>query len=145
VKLEVVGPGNQRTDLIAESDEAVPGLYQAVFVPKKAGAHRVVARATGGDGTAIGQAEGGWATDFDADEHRSVRANPALMAALAQRTGGRVVAPGDLDAFVRALPSRVAPVTEPRTRPLWHTPLLFAAALGCLALEWTLRRRRGLP
>jgi hypothetical protein len=66
------------------------------------------------------------------------------MESIAHKTGGQTVALADLEAFARDLPRRGAPITDPRTRPLWHGWAVLLAALACFAAEWTLRRRRGL-
>jgi hypothetical protein len=34
---------------------------------------------------------------------------------------------------------------ESWSQPAWHTPVVFALAVLCLAAEWGLRRWRGLP
>jgi hypothetical protein len=86
----------------------------------------------------------GWSTDLAAEEFRSLLPNRALLESLAQKTGGQVLAPGDLESFVRDLPHRRAPVTETWSRPIWHTPWVFLFALGCFVTEWGLRRWKGL-
>ncbi|MCP4452911.1 MAG: hypothetical protein GY809_15725, partial [Planctomycetes bacterium] len=72
-----------------------------------------------------------------------------LLETLAQKTGAHVVQARDLDQFVKTLSARTAPITETRVRPLWDLPgvlpLLFGLVLACFAVEWTLRRWRGLP
>jgi hypothetical protein len=143
VALEVTAPGGEKTALPA-MPEGEAGVYQASYLPRTSGGYRVRARVTDRDGQPSGEAETGWALDLDADEHRSIRANPALLQAIAHRTGGQMVALGDLEAFARDIPRRAAPIAEPRTRPLWHGWPMFAAAVACFAAEWALRRRRGL-
>jgi hypothetical protein len=143
VVMEVTGPDGSHLSLTA-SPGGETGLYEAEYLPRLPGGYRVKARVTERDGSAAGQAETGWVLDLDADEHRSIRANPALMQEIARKTGGQVVSLRGLEAFARDLPRRGAPVVEPRTRPLWHGWLVFAAALACFAAEWTVRRRRGL-
>ncbi len=144
VTVEVTGPDGGKTQIAAEPSADEAGLYLATHVPRGTGGYHVRAKVTSADGAADGEAETGWALDLEADEHRSIRANPGLMAAIAQKTGGQVVALGDLDAFVRDLPALNAPVTETRTRPLWDSWLVFLLGLACLAAEWWIRRTRGL-
>jgi uncharacterized membrane protein len=143
VALEVTAPGGEKSTLVAmPGGEA--GVYEATYLPRATGGYRARARVTGRDNVPAGEAETGWALDLDAEEHRSIRANPALLQAIARKTGGQMVALADLEAFARELPRRGAPITEPRTRPLWHGWPVFFAAVGCLVAEWALRRRRGL-
>jgi hypothetical protein len=43
------------------------------------------------------------------------------------------------------LPLRHAEVMEPYVQPFWHQSWVFLAVIGFLAMEWGLRRWRGLP
>jgi hypothetical protein len=143
VALEVTAPGGEKTTLAA-MPEGEAGVYEASYLPRASGGYRVRARVTERDGQPGGEAETGWALDLAADEHRSIRANPALLQAIARKTGGQMVALADLETFARELPRRAAPIAEPRTRPLWHGWPVFAIAVACFAAEWALRRRKGL-
>jgi len=147
VGLEVTAPDGEKTTLPAMA-AAEAGVYEASYQPRTSsaggGGYRARARVTQVDGQPAGEAETGWVLDLDAEEHRSIRANPALLAAIARKTGGQMVALGDLEAFARALPRRGAPIVEPRSHALWHRWPVFLAAVACFAAEWALRRRRGL-
>jgi uncharacterized membrane protein len=143
VSLLVTAPDGEKTTLAA-TPAGEAGAYEATYLPRASGGYRAHARVTERDGRPGGEADTGWALDLDAEEHRSIRANPALLQSIAARTGGQMVALGDLEAFARDLPRRGAPIAEPRTRPLWHGWPVFLAALACFAAEWALRRRRGL-
>ncbi|MEN9677043.1 MAG: hypothetical protein RIS76_2939 [Verrucomicrobiota bacterium] len=131
--------------LPAEASLSEPGLYEAVYVPRLTGGFRATATVTNSVGAEVGRAEAGWSTDLAAEEFRSLTPNVALLETLAQKTGGEVIPSARLDAFVRSLPDRKAPVMESWTFPLWHTPVMFALALGCLVSEWGLRRWKGMP
>lgn len=120
------------------------GLSEATFVPRDPGAYLAEATVVDGSGTEVGRAEVGWAVDFAADEFKSLKPNRDYLANLAKKTGGELVEAGQLDRFVDSLPNRKAPVTEPWTYPLWHTPLVFLFALACFGAEWGLRRWKGL-
>jgi uncharacterized membrane protein len=143
VALEVTAPDGGKTTLPA-TPEGEAGVFEASYLPRASGGYRVRARVTERDGRPGGEAETGWALDLDAEEHRSIRANPALLQSIARKTGGQVVALADLEAFARDLPRRGAPIVEPRTRPLWHGWGVFLVAVACFVAEWALRRRRGL-
>lgn len=131
--------------LTAEPAPGEPGLYLATYVPRMAGGFLATAHVTNAVGAEVGRAEAGWSSDLAAAEFRSLRPNRDLLAELARRTGGEVVEAGDLPALVRRLPQKAAPEMENWSRPVWHTPFLFALALACLVAEWGLRRSRGLP
>lgn len=121
------------------------GLYQLTYVPRLTGGYKATAYVTNATGAAVGRAEAGWSTDLAAEEFRSLTPNVALLESIAQKTGGEVVAATDLKAFTEKLPTKLAPVMEPWSRPAWHNPALFGFALLCFVTEWGLRRRRGLP
>ena len=144
VSLELTLPGGDRLTLDAEPDGREPGAYTAAYVPKQPGAFRVVAKATAPDGSAVGEREAGWAAQPAADEFARLEPDREYLKSLAAKTGGEVVSGDGLDAFVRSLATRAAPVTEPWTSPLWHHPVYFLVALICLTAEWGLRRINGL-
>ncbi|NLT76416.1 MAG: hypothetical protein GXX98_07830, partial [Planctomycetes bacterium] len=68
---------------------------------------------------------------------------------IARQTGGRVVEIDELERFARSLPNREAPISEFWVRPLWDLqgvlPAVFLLVVLCLAVEWTLRRWKGMP
>jgi hypothetical protein len=129
----------------AEHSTSAAGLYEASFVPRVPGGYRATAWVTNAAGVEVGHAVAGWATAHEAEEFRSLRPNAALLENIARRTGGEVLTAGRLSEFARTLPRRAVPVMETWTYPLWHTPIVFAFALGCLIAEWGLRRWKGLP
>jgi hypothetical protein len=128
----------------AEPSGSEPGLYETPFMPREDGAYVADALAIDGQGVSVGKAELGWTSDFAAEEFESLTPNRPLMARLAQATGGQVLKADELEGFVRDLPRRSAPITEPSSDPLWHRPAVFLFALCCFVLEWGLRRRKGL-
>ena len=145
VEIDAVAPDGTRTRLQTEPASAEPGGWGAQFRPQTPGIHRVQVRASARDGRPLGEAEAGRALDLDADEHRSIRPNLALLEDLARQTGGAVIEPAALDNLLQRLRDRPAPVSDLHLRPLWHSWAVLLLALACLAAEWTLRRRRGLP
>lgn len=139
------GAAGAAIKLEAEPALSEPGLYQVAYVPRQTGGYRAVASVKNNQGADLGRGETGWSTDLAAEEFRSLVPNVALLEDIARRTGGQVVAAGDLDRFVDKLPELRAPVMETWSYPAWHTPWLFTFALGCLLAEWGLRRWKGMP
>lgn len=141
------GADTNATTLGLRADPSMdePGLFTAMHTSRSAAGYRAEVTVTNAAGAELGRAEAGWSVDLAADEFRSLQPNVALLEAIAGRTGGSLVQPSDLASFVRGLPGREAPVMESRTNPLWHTPWIFALALGCFLVEWGVRRWRGLP
>jgi hypothetical protein len=121
------------------------GLYQATFVPRFTGGYKATVCVTNSEGVQVGRSEVGWSTDLAADEFRSLTPNVGLLETIAQKTGGKIISARSLDEFARELPRRHAPVMEPWSYPLWHTPAMFGIALAFFLSEWGLRRVKGLP
>lgn len=144
VSLKLALPGGGDLTLDAEPDGREAGTYSATYVPRQAGAFRVVATATAPDGSAVGSRESGWASQPAADEFARLEPDRDYLEALARKTGGEVIDGDALGSFVTRLASRDAPITEPWTSPLWHHPLYFLVAIAALAGEWAIRRVNGL-
>lgn len=130
--------------LVAEAVGSEPGVYEAVYVPRLAAGYHALAYVTNSVGAEVGRAEAGWSTDLAAEEFRSLSPNLGLLEDLARKTGGELVPASAVGGFVDTLPSRSAPVMEPWSRPLWHTPIWFAIAVALFLAEWGLRRWKGL-
>ena len=124
-----------------------PGLYEATYITRRAGAYRVDAIVSDSNGAEVGRAEAGWTSDPAAEEFRSLKPNRAFLANLAKQTGGEIVGASlsELERFARNLPNRKAPMMESAAIPLWHTPAMFLFALACFVAEWGVRRWKGLP
>jgi uncharacterized membrane protein len=144
VALKLNLPGGESLNLEAAPDAREAGLYAATYVPRAAGAYKVVATASAPDGSAVGEAEAGWAAQPAADEFARLEPDRAYLDDLAAKTRGEVVDGGSLGRFISSLATRDAPVIEPWTAPLWHHPLYLLAAIACLTGEWLLRRVNGL-
>jgi hypothetical protein len=120
------------------------GLYETTFVPRDTGGYRAETIVTDATGAVVGNAETGWSSDPAAEEFRTLIPNKALLEEIAKKTGGEMVPADKLDAFAAALPYRQVPITESWTTPFWHQPWIFLFALACFAIEWGLRRWKGL-
>lgn len=138
-------PDNSIVTQAAEPSLQEAGLYEATFASRVSGPYRVTVDVADAEGKALGKAETGWVADPAAEEFQRVAPNTELLESLAKQTGGEIVRAGDLESFVRSLPTRQAPLTEAYTTPLWHQPWILALVVSCLCAEWALRRWRGLP
>lgn len=145
VHVTVKPPTGEPLQLDAQPSLTEPGVFEAVYVPRLAGAYRVEVNVDDDKGLQTGTAETGWASDPVAEEFQEAKVNRPLAEQIAERSRGQVLTQGELGAFVASLPYRNMPEQETQTYPLWHSPWLLAAALTCFALEWGLRRVSGLP
>jgi uncharacterized membrane protein len=144
VGLLVKTPDGRELELAADSSERTPGQYEATFAPREAGTYRAVVTVTAADGSEVGRRETGWAVEPQTEEFRTLSVNRPLLEQIAGATGGEVVSPDGLEAFVASLPNRKIPIVETWTYPLWHQWPVFLAAVTCLIGEWALRRWKGL-
>lgn len=143
--MDAAGQANSnRVQLAAEATLSEAGRYDAMYVPRFPGGYLAEAVVSDADGVEVGHVQAGWSADPAAEEYRSLKPNRALLERIARQTGGEVIAANDLAAFAARLPNRTAPITENWSFPLWHQPLVFLFALGCLAAEWGLRRWKGM-
>ena len=147
VALSVLPAGDESKaiDLSVEPAGTETGAFWSTYNPREEGGYVARAKVRDEDGKVIGDVESGWASNPAADEFNSLQPNVALMRKLAKRTGGRVLAIGDLTKWAKELPTKQSPVMESFQTPLWHLPWIFAAALLLLVTEWWLRRRHWLP
>jgi uncharacterized membrane protein len=143
VLVRVKTPEGREVHLRAEPGDR-PGSYLAIQPARTPGAYRAAVEVTAPDGSEVGTRETGWVAEPLADEFERLVPDRDALAALADRTGGEVLQINQLDRFVRSLPNRRMPITEPSIRPLWHHPLFFLLAVACLVGEWALRRLSGL-
>lgn len=145
VHLKVQPPAGEALTLTAEPSLKEVGVFEATYVPRGQGAYRVDADVQDADGKPLGTASAGWAFEPLTEEFRQIGINHELMEQLATASGGEVILPAGLPAFIESLPTRDVPIQQAVTTPLWHSPWMLTAILLCLAAEWGLRRWRGLP
>lgn len=115
--------------------------YSATWLPTISGRFRIEAvdpLIAGAGGLSI--AAEVWQAD---DEMRTPQTDHALLARLAESTGGRVLAPGDLAQLLdpNVLPKRRLRLAgEPDVETLWDTPLALMLLMLLLTIEWAWRR-----
>lgn len=144
VMVAVSSGGGEPVELRAMPSDTAPGEFEVTFLPEDEAMTMVEATARDADEIVIGQAADGWVANAAADEFRRLEANRALLASIAEATGGRVIKASALPRFADDLPRMEMPETRTWTRSLWHTPYVFLLVLACFAGEWFLRRRSGL-
>ncbi len=145
LKVQVVSPGGQRSEIQAEPSLEEAGRFDVTWVSRDAGPYRAEVTLAGTGDEHDLTTEVGWISEPAAEEFQRIDIDRAGMASLAQATGGEVITAEDLDSFVTDLPSRRVPVSETWYSPLWHRSWMMLLVLACLAGEWGLRRLRGLP
>ncbi len=145
VKLAVTEPDGRTVEAVAIADPQRPGYYLAEYWSASDGGYRCRVSATSPDGEPLDVIETGWTAQPSAAEFARIEPDTEILQQLARASQGEVVPMNELDAFVASLPTRKVPVTESRIEPLWHRSWLILFSIGCLCLEWGLRRWKGLP
>ncbi len=145
VQLAVTEPDGRKIEAVAIADPKRPGYYVAEYWSASDGGYRCRVTPTSPDGEPLQIVETGWTAQPSAAEFARIEPDIEILQQLAKASEGEVVPMEGLDAFVASLPTRKVPVTESRIEPLWHRPWLILLAIGCLCLEWGIRRWQGLP
>ena len=143
VTAHVITPTGRAVDVPLEWTLREDGSYAGRLLPDEQGVYRITADARRGRDTTRSAPASLLVDDHGADVERAELRAP-LLRRLASETGGRYY---PLDA-ARQLADDVAytesGVTVRETRDLWDMPAMFLALLTLLAVEWGLRRARGL-
>jgi len=148
VTIDIQDPNGRHLTLPASQVSQQPGLFEATFLPRSSGPYIATAHAVGPDGTTIGRAQTGWASNLEAKEFGKIQVNTPLLQAIASRTSGKVLRPkelGQLQDLAGKASSKTVTVLSPIWDLPWILPLLLLACLIGLLTEWTIRRTRGLP
>ncbi len=74
------------------------------------------------------------------DEMRNPQSDHGRLSALAEQTGGAVVALDELDRLLKLVPNRARITPADIREPLWDSALSLIVVLTLLSLEWVLRR-----
>jgi hypothetical protein len=77
-------------------------------------------------------------------EMRDVSTDDRALRRLAEATGGAFLTLAEWDTLPRRLREARQTSRQIEERRLWDSPQLFAFVLGCLGIEWAMRKRLGL-
>ncbi|MFQ5398820.1 MAG: VWA domain-containing protein [Anaerolineae bacterium] len=117
----VVFPDGEVVNLSLQ--QVAPGRYEAEFTPDEDGAYFIrISGAVGGDEEAVVGQTSGWVLGYS-PEYRQFEANPQLLAAMAELSGGRDVSEDAAAVFEHSLPAGAT------VRPIWHWLTLLAVIL----------------
>lgn len=120
------------------------GSYVARYELKDQGRYEVTAKNYSGD-EILDQDVTMFFCDQSQAEFRNYAVNEELLKRIAQATGGGVLEPDQLDAFVKELQKATHQAATFSAKCFWDHPYLYALLLLLYAVEWFARRRVGLP
>ena len=119
------------------------GHYEAHFRVFRGGDYFYTGKATRGDqffGADTGRFSAG---EFEI-EFQTTRMNEPLLKRLAQMTGGAYLRPDEISRLPQLLQAKSRKKVRISELNLWNEWLALAVLVLLLAVEWTLRRRRGM-
>lgn len=143
VRAHVTTPSGAAIDTPLEWSVARDGEYEASFVPRERGPHRVQVVARLGRDTLsseptfvqVRESNAEW---FDAGQHR------ALLERLARETGGRYYPAAEALALPKDIVYSARGNVVLERMDLWDMPIVFLVLIALLGGEWAYRRARGL-
>ncbi len=141
-KIVVTAPDGSERDIVPTASEDRAEMYTASFLPEQEGEFRAVLNSNIGSPE---QEELQFTVYTDSIENRFVAADPDLMSAIADTTGGSVLEPSQIEQLPDLL-AEFQQLTREEEDPVdvWDRMALFSAIIVLLSLEWFLRRRSGL-
>lgn len=149
-QVDVIQQGAVRSSLPLTPDPQVPGRYTGKFSPEDVGRYSL--RVRGPEVERLLAAEN-YSSPVQVDitfepgldrELLDPRSDRPLLEQLAAQTGGLVLEPTMLAELAQALPLEPRRVETRERTPLWDRWWCLWVILGCLSLEWIVRKQVGL-
>jgi uncharacterized membrane protein len=143
VRVTVKSPSGRTTTIPLSWELRKEGVYSARYKPEEQGIYEATAECYRGD-RSLGASRTSFRVAESYEEYHNAALNTDLLDHLAEATGGRRYAPGD----VSHLPEDISYVDLGSSRieekDLWDMPILYFLLVACIASEWVLRKRKGL-
>jgi hypothetical protein len=118
-----------------------PGLFTATFQPDRIGRYEA---ALVSPVNPQAKATAAFVVESLALERQKPELDEALLKRVASAGGGRYYPPDTLAQWVRSLPDNALTIRSEQEIELWDAPLFLILFITPLALEWLVRKRRGL-
>ncbi|MEX2287190.1 MAG: hypothetical protein WD648_08885 [Planctomycetaceae bacterium] len=133
------------------ADPKIPGRFLGEYAPADAGT--LTLQAYGNDVTQLLQSEGfsdpvrtSLVVDpMQSTETEDTRTNTPLLRQIAKLTGGQLVSPTAVEQLIRLTNLDPAVHEEIIRAPVWNRWSYLWLVVGVLTLEWTIRKKTGLP
>jgi hypothetical protein len=133
--------GGQTQQIVLRATPGSPGLYTAEFQPERVGRYEVSLTSPANPQA---RASTAFMVESLALERQKPELDEALLKKVAAAGGGRYYAPDALSDWMRSLPNNPLTVRSEQEIELWDSPLFLLLFIVPLAIEWFLRKRRGL-
>jgi uncharacterized membrane protein len=132
------------TSLTASPDLRKRGAYLAQFEPAQQGLHSVEVLAHDQAGHFLGKAESAFFVEPSSAELAHADLQASLLQRLAEVSGGRYFHINDADNLPDAITVSKSSFSKLTEQEVWDAPIFFLAIALFLAVEWFVRRSRGL-
>ncbi len=136
-------PSGRETEVPLEWALAENGVYAGRFIAEEAGVYSIGATARRGRDTLPAAPAALLADDQGADVEQAEQRAP-LLRRIARETGGRYYPLEAAGALADDVQYTEAGVSVREALDLWDMPIVFLVVAGLLAMEWGVRRARGL-
>ncbi len=144
VNLEVLHPDTTVQAVLLRADPSRAGSFRGQFTVRKEGAYRLELPLPGSESERLSKRIAVRVSDA---ERERVTRNDALLAELAERTGGayfrglEALADAPAESGLDTIPDRSRTITLP-SQPdrLWDNGWILGLVVGCLCVEWLIRR-----
>jgi hypothetical protein len=141
-QLQVEGEAPQTVQLLLLPNQ--PGAYEAAFIPRKTGQHKLTVRIPG-SASEDGAIEAPFQVELPSVETSQVWLNEPLLRDLADLSGGKYLTINQVGDLAAAVPDKTETV-EIRSPPvpLWDKDWVLYTLVALLAIEWAVRKRNKL-
>ncbi|MFQ6041559.1 MAG: hypothetical protein ACE5PV_11940 [Candidatus Poribacteria bacterium] len=143
VRATITDDTGNRKELTLKQALGKDGLYRARFVPPKRGEYTVDITGSLHD-VPLGEQRGLFEVAESYVEFTHAELNSNLLMNLAQISGGRYYPLEEAHNMVDEIPLIKSGASTMVDKELWDMPLIFLIIILLLAVEWFLRKRRGL-
>ena len=143
VRAIITDEDGRKREISLEQVLGQDGLYTARFIPPRRGEYRVTLVGTLG-GKSLGEQSGLFEVAESYAEFTNAELNAQLLQTLANTSGGRYYTLEDASQMVNHIPLVESATSRLVDEEIWDMPLIFGSVILLFALEWLLRKRRGL-
>jgi hypothetical protein len=143
VRVTVKSPSGRTTTIPLSWELRKEGVYSGRYKPEEQGIYEATAECYRGDSN-LGSARTNFRVADSYEEYHNAALNTDLLDHLAEATGGRRYAPGEVNHLPEDISYVDAGSSRIEEKDLWDMPVLYFLLVASIAAEWVLRKRKGL-
>lgn len=143
VWLKITDPSGSVRDIQLEWSITEAGIYNGAFEVQREGVYSLQVASTSSTGAWTEVSTHFW-TGPPHFEYLDAAMDADLLQRVADASGGAFYTPATASQLLNDLQRLRQTVSLEHAQPIWDMPLVLALLIGCFAVEWTLRRRKGL-